>query len=373
MPKKKNETRVELTQEFLEQSKADGKTFNDLQAETGWGQTVLRKYASKYNIVLDAKKHVGRIIDVTGQRFGSLRVVKRLEGNYGSGTAALWLLECDCGNFRESGSSDFRKGVVHSCGCAKRDVNFKGVGEFGSVHFYHIVQNAKSRKIDFNLSKEFLWNLYLKQDRLCPLSGVPIKFYHRGTKKDFFKDTTCSLDRIDPLKHYDEDNVQWIHKDVNAVKLNLQEDEFFKICKLVHDNHNKSYARIDYYPVVERKSFKGLYEIDNQYWKEVIKCAKKRSKAFDITREQVWELYLNQGMKCALTGLDISFYRENTDLRTITASIDRIDPQVHYVIDNIQLIYKPINNMKQSMMQEDFINWCTVITEYQKTKKEQAC
>jgi len=41
------------------------------------------------------------------------------------------------------------------------------------------------------------------------------------------------MDRIDNDLGYTKENIQWVHKDVNAMKSNFKEKYFLKICKLI--------------------------------------------------------------------------------------------------------------------------------------------
>jgi hypothetical protein len=43
-------------------------------------------------------------------------------------------------------------------------------------------------------------------------------------------ETTASLDRIDSSKGYIEGNLQWVHKDVNIMKMDLSQVEFIDYC-----------------------------------------------------------------------------------------------------------------------------------------------
>ena len=54
-----------------------------------------------------------RLIDVTGQRFGSVLVLRR---SGASGGQALWLCSCDCGREFRVSSSPLRHGSTRSCG-----------------------------------------------------------------------------------------------------------------------------------------------------------------------------------------------------------------------------------------------------------------
>ena len=56
--------------------------------------------------------------DLTGQRFGMLTVIERVENPEGTKrTVAYWLCECDCGNKSIVCTSKLKKGHTKSCGC----------------------------------------------------------------------------------------------------------------------------------------------------------------------------------------------------------------------------------------------------------------
>jgi hypothetical protein len=59
-----------------------------------------------------------RLVDLTGQRFGKLLVLKRLDTYYAPGGASSprWLCKCDCGNTIEVLGASLRNGTS-SCGC----------------------------------------------------------------------------------------------------------------------------------------------------------------------------------------------------------------------------------------------------------------
>lgn len=72
---------------------------------------------------------IGKFIDLTGQRFGKLTVVKRVE-NYTSPsgtTCAKWECKCDCGNTIYSISTPLRKGRTKSCGCYHKETIKKAI------------------------------------------------------------------------------------------------------------------------------------------------------------------------------------------------------------------------------------------------------
>lgn len=59
-------------------------------------------------------------IEMTGQRFGRLRVVERVE-NSPNDTAAYWRCRCDCGKETVVRGTSLRSGVTKSCGCGRRE------------------------------------------------------------------------------------------------------------------------------------------------------------------------------------------------------------------------------------------------------------
>jgi hypothetical protein len=89
-----------------------------------------------------------------------------------------------------------------------------------------------SRILELNVSVAYITKLFYEQKGLCALSGRPISFAESANKHQR-GGTTASLDRIDSSKGYIEGNIQWVHKDLQFVKSDLQPEEFEKICEEV--------------------------------------------------------------------------------------------------------------------------------------------
>lgn len=88
--------------------------------------------------------------------------------------------------------------------------------------------------------------------------------------------------------------------------------------------------------------------------------AKRRGLNFDIPVSNLWELFLSQNKKCALTGLAIDFGVGPTG-KDRTASLDRIDSTKDYVCGNVQWVHRRVNVMKQDMSKEELIYLCGLI------------
>lgn len=120
--------------------------------------------------------------------------------------------------------------------------NWKGYEEIAGTNWTYYKKGALSRGFDFDITIEYAWNLFLKQDRKCALSGQEIGFNTKtgALSKYGYQKNTASLDRIDSKKGYIIGNVQWLHKDINKLKSNLDEKKFIKLCTLVSNMNKKA-------------------------------------------------------------------------------------------------------------------------------------
>lgn len=104
-----------------------------------------------------------------------------------------------------------------------------GYKEIYGSHWNVIQTSAKARNLEFNISIEYAWNIFIKQNRKCALSGMELQFGRRG-------DQTASLDRIDSTSGYIEGNVQWLHKNINIMKMDMDQNTFVELCGRIWNN-----------------------------------------------------------------------------------------------------------------------------------------
>lgn len=177
-----------------------------------------------------------KIVELKGQRFGKLVVKTKTQARRDG--SVLWDCLCDCGNIIQVNTRHLnrKKNYVRSCGCnqikrGKAHVQWKGVGDI-SGHWWsqHIGREFKSKKrsqLQITITMEYAWDLFLKQEGKCALSGLPL-VVHSNTKVN-----TASLDRIDSSKGYIPGNVQWVHKVINMMKRTYDQELFIAMCKAV--------------------------------------------------------------------------------------------------------------------------------------------
>lgn len=176
-----------------------------------------------------------------GRRFGKLIVIGPAPPRPNHKTS-YWLCECDCGNTKEVAKSNLKtngkRGGVKSCGCllsfptGSNSEYWVGVGKLPNTIFLKIKGQAKRRKICFELTIEYLWDLFVKQNQYCNLSGLLLSF-PASCRDRYNGNYTASLDRIDSTKGYVVGNVQWLHKDINMMKQALTQNKFIEYCNLI--------------------------------------------------------------------------------------------------------------------------------------------
>ena len=93
---------------------------------------------------------------------------------------------------------------------------------------------------------------------------------------------------------------------------------------------------------------------------------KNRRKSLSI--DYVMGIYENQGGRCALSGVPMTFTRGRGNIPT-NISIDRIDSSIGYVEGNIQLVCRAVNMIKNEWNQEDLISFCRKIIEVDEQKR----
>lgn len=165
--------------------------------------------------------------DLTGQNFGDLYVVGVSEvsrnGHY------RYHVKCVCGTEKTVFGTHLIRGNTLHCGCKtpRNSANWQGYKGVGKTYWSHVQKGADGsrgrKRIPFELTLEFIGDLLEKQQYRCALSGLPISAI----------ENTASLDRVDSSRGYTEDNVQWLHKDINMMKRHYNQDYFIHMCKLV--------------------------------------------------------------------------------------------------------------------------------------------
>jgi len=85
---------------------------------------------------------------------------------------------------------------------------------------------ARKKGMEFNLTPEFLLELWNLQDGKCFYSGIDMTY----NRNDLY---TVSVDRVDSNKGYTQDNVVLACWGVNSMKNSYTREEFIALCQAV--------------------------------------------------------------------------------------------------------------------------------------------
>ena len=85
---------------------------------------------------------------------------------------------------------------------------------------------------------------------------------------------------------------------------------------------------------------------------------------WDIELEDVLELWDKQEGKCALTGLFMTYHKDGSGKKDLNASIDRINPDIEYLVTNIQLVCSRANTLKHNLREDELYWWAKNIVEF---------
>lgn len=191
-------------------------------------------------------------------KFGDFTVISE-NVEFTNDNKIKYIVKCSCGH-EQSVRAYFLTTKRQTCcrKCSQRKAAYKfesrrnfidrshdGIGNFTKTCYSYFKNNAYRRDIEWDnkLTLKVLWDLFIKQNKKCKLSGLDIDFTENRVNSNVdFKNTTASLDRIDSKKPYTINNVQWVHKDINRMKWAFDEKYFIKLCKLIvnHDNFEPS-------------------------------------------------------------------------------------------------------------------------------------
>lgn len=133
----------------------------------------------------------------------------------------------------------------------------------------------------------------------------------------------------------------------------------------------KQFSDIEQRRIRFNTNWKGFGDLSGDHWRRITKGAEVRNLELSITIEDAWNKYLQQNGKCAISGVDIALRGQEIGISSkyvhekTTASLDRIDSNHGYTLNNIQWVHKDLNQMKSDRSMETFLSWIKTIYEKQ--------
>lgn len=111
---------------------------------------------------------------------------------------------------------------------------YKGIRVSWYTNFYN---QAKKRKIPWELTMDQVAAQFKKQHWACNLTGESIRFQKVGK----YQIAPASIDRIDSKLPYRADNIQIVLRKINMMKKEYSQQEFIRLCQLVAEREEINY------------------------------------------------------------------------------------------------------------------------------------
>lgn len=117
-----------------------------------------------------------------------------------------------------------------------RALKFNPIEKFFWNKLQDLEYRASVKKIDFDLTHEYMMQLYDKQNKLCYYSSYPLNINTSGRAKF----DTLSVDRIDSNKGYTKDNIVYCLNSINMFKAHHDVKDIITVMNYIHMKASKN-------------------------------------------------------------------------------------------------------------------------------------
>jgi len=196
-------------------------------------------------------------------------------------------------------------------------------------------QRAQCFEIPFAITAKDILNI-LPKDARCPITLEP---FERGVGK--VGPRSMTLDRIIPNLGYVVTNIAVINHRANTMKSNCIDPEVFRRVAAFC-------SASSYVPLVHNVHIRGKYTQDSpemRMFKSARQRAKEKGIPFEIIVEDVHDCIPNDG-RCPITREFFGLGSSKAGPRSM--SLDRINPDLGYVLGNMAVISHLANTIKQN-------------------------
>lgn len=158
---------------------------------------------------------MGNYIDLTGQRFGRLLVLRRVGSK---GKSPTWYCICDCGNEKIATTTNLKSGATKSCGCLRletAEINRSTQITHGKskTKLYRVWFDIKRRC--YNTKRENYKNYGGRGIKMCEEWNEDFMNFYNWSLKNGYREG-LTIDRIDVNGNYEPSNCRWVENKVQA-------------------------------------------------------------------------------------------------------------------------------------------------------------
>jgi len=175
---------------------------------------------------------VGKVIDITGQKFGRLTVIERSYPN-DKNRSTRWLCKCECGTEKIILRDSLKSGKTKSCGCLNKErlkyANEERKLPLGLAKMRQLIndykRHAKRRDLEWNLTEEQFKEITQKDCHYCGTKpdNIMKNYVNNNYNGEYIYN---GIDRVYNNKGYTIDNVVPCCKKCNIAKNNSTLQEF---------------------------------------------------------------------------------------------------------------------------------------------------
>lgn len=218
---------------------------------------------------------MGKFVDLTGNRFGRLTVIERVENSKDNRTQ--WLCVCDCGNKKYIIGKNLREGKTKSCGCLLKE-KAKIINKKHGMRYTRLNNIWNSMKQRCNNSNDKNFNYYggrgikVCKEWLDKENGM-INFYNWAMVNGYKENLT--IDRIDVNGDYEPSNCRWVTQKVQSnntranhyITYNNETHTIAEWSEILGINRYTLYTRINMLKMPISKAFTQPVKIINQEYR----------------------------------------------------------------------------------------------------------